>query len=74
MESVQALEVTDSRTSGLGATFLKCQAIRSVGLSDARLKKFYCKITMWTMYKRSMHSLNFNTLPELASYPGIITD
>jgi len=46
LESVQALEVTDSRTSGLGATFLKCQAIRSVGLSDARLKKFYCKITM----------------------------
>jgi hypothetical protein len=38
-ESVQALEVTDSRTSGLGATFLKGQAIRRAGL-------FYCKITV----------------------------
>jgi hypothetical protein len=29
MESLCALEVTESRTSGLGTTFLKCQAISS---------------------------------------------
>ena len=73
-ESVYALEVTDSRTSGLGDTFLKCQAISSAGLSGARLKKFYSRITMWTMYKRNINSLNFYTSPELASYQGIVTD
>ena len=46
LELVQALEVTKSRTSSLGATFLKCQAIRSAGLSGARLKKFYYKISV----------------------------
>jgi hypothetical protein len=29
---------------------------------------------VWTMYKRSMHSLNLYTSPEPASYQGIITD
>jgi hypothetical protein len=42
MESLCALDVTDSRTSGLGTTFLKCQAVSGAGLSRARLKDFYC--------------------------------
>jgi hypothetical protein len=42
MESVCVLEVTDCGTSGLGTTSLKCQVIRSAGLSVAALKEFYC--------------------------------
>jgi hypothetical protein len=42
MESVCVPELTDCGTSGLGTNFLKCQVIRSAGLSVAGLKEFYC--------------------------------
>jgi hypothetical protein len=42
---VCTLDVTDGETSGLGATLLKCQTIRSAPLSGARLKEFYCTLT-----------------------------
>jgi hypothetical protein len=42
MELLCIPEVTDIGISGLGTTFLKCQGIRSTGLSVAGLKEFCC--------------------------------
>jgi hypothetical protein len=51
---VCTLEFTDTETSGLEATLLKWQTIRSAILSVARLKEFYCTLTD-TDYDAKLH-------------------
>jgi len=51
---VYTMDVTDGETSGLGATLLKCPAIRSATLSGARLKDFYCTL-IDTDYDAKLH-------------------
>jgi len=53
------LDVTDGETSGLVATLLNCQTIRSATLSGARLKEFYYTLTDIVMTQNyiKMHAL-----------------
>jgi hypothetical protein len=39
---MQTLELKDSRTSGLGNTFLNFHSIRGARLAGVRFKEFYC--------------------------------